>query len=186
MNKKRKLFNLSIISLVLLLSGVFLSACSKADAEDPNVDVIKSVLELQFKGPDKKMMELLDNPEYTKVVDGKEVNAEMDKYVAEVYGPYFIESYLTSFLQTNGLIYPTLAHMSGHELDLKDVVVEKSEEASNRYTFTAIVGYTKDGENEETAKVSGVVLISTKEEGKIGKFEYGNDNGLVKELAVSE
>ncbi|MCM3637717.1 hypothetical protein M3152_08280 [Sporosarcina luteola] len=185
-NKKRKTINLLFLSLVLLLSGALLGACSKADAEDSNVDVIKSVLKLQFNGPDETLMKLLQDPKYKTVVDGIEVNEEFDKYVAEVYGPYFTEFYLGTFLRMYGIHYPSSAHMSGHKLNLKKVVIEKSENASNRYTFTATVGYTKDGDNEKTANVSGVVLISTKEEGKIGKFEYGGDNGLLKELRVNE
>lgn len=186
MNKKNIAFKLSFISLMLLLSGGILNACSKADAEDPNVDIIESVLKLQFNGPDETLMKLLLDPQYEAVVDGKEVNEELDKYVAEVYGPYFTEFFLNTFLQTFGLHYPVMAHETNHKLNLKDVVIEKSDAASNRYTFTVTVGYLKDGEDEETADVSGFVLFSTKEKGKIGKFEYGDDNGLLKELIAGE
>ena len=173
------------MSLLLLLSVVLLVACTRA--ADSEIDIIHNVLELQFNGPDETMMKLLHDPAYKTVVDGKEVNEELDQYVAEVYGPYFTESYLDTFFRIFGMHYPSMAHFSGHKLDLKHVVIEKSDKASNRYTFTATVGYKIDGGKEEkTANVSGVVLFSTKEHGKIGKFEYGEDNGLSKVLREAE
>jgi hypothetical protein len=176
----------SYISLLFLLSVVLLGACSKMKAADSEIDIIHNVLELQFNGPDETMMKLLHDPTYKSVVDGKEVNEELDRYIVERYGPYFTEFYLHTFMRTFGVQYPSMAHFSGHELNLKQVVIEKSDQASNRYTFTATVGYKKDGEKEQTANVSGVVLFSTKEHGKIGKFEYVEDNGLTKELRVAE
>ncbi|MGE7543733.1 hypothetical protein [Sporosarcina newyorkensis] len=186
MNKKKQVIKLSFISLMLVLSGVLLAACSKAGAEDVNVGVIKNVLELQFNGPDEKFMALIHDPTYTTVVEGYGVNSELDKYVQEVYGPYFTELYVETFLNTIGLNYPVTAYNSGNKLNLKDAVIEKSKEASNRYTFSATVGYQKDGEKEKSAEVSGVVLFSTKEKGKIGKFEYEDDNGFSEELTANE
>ncbi|ARF15531.1 hypothetical protein [Sporosarcina ureae] len=180
------MFKVSLVSFMLLLTGVLFAACSNTEAGDPNVSIVEKVLMLQFNGPDEKIMDLLQNPEYTKVVDGKEVNEEFDKYVTEVYGDYFTEDYLVPFFQTSGLIYPTAAEFSGYELNLKDTVVKQTEKDSNRYTFTATVGYLKDGEKEKTADVSGLVLFSTKEKGGIGQFDYGEDNGLSKELSSGE
>lgn len=185
-NKKMKLFKVSFISFMLLLTGGLLAACSNDDASDPNLGIVEKVIKLQFNGPDKKMMDLLDNPDNTKIVDGKQVNEKFDKYITEIYGDYFREDYLVPFLQIQGLRYPTAAAFAGYELSLKDTVVKQPEKDSNRYTFTATVGYTKDGEKERTADVSGVVLFSTKENGKIGKFEYGEDNGLSEELFFSD
>ncbi|WP_313234900.1 hypothetical protein [Sporosarcina ureae] len=185
-NKSVKVFNMSFISLLLLLTGILFSACSKAEVEDPNVAVIEKVLKLQFNSPDKKMMDLLLNPNYTNIVDGNEVNVEFDQYIAGVYGDYFTESYLTPFIQTWGLIYPTSVDFSGFELDLKEVVVKRLDADFNRYKFTATVGYVKDREKEKTANVSGVVLVSAKEKGGIGKFEYDEDEGLSKELSLGE
>ncbi|WP_025784348.1 hypothetical protein [Sporosarcina sp. D27] len=185
-NKNVKAFKVSFISFMLLLTGVLFAACSNTQAVDPNVGIVEKVLKLQFNGPDEKMMELLQNPDYTKVVDGKQVNEKFDKYITEVYGDFFTEDYLVTFLQTGGLMYPTAAEFSGYELNLKDTVVKQPEKDSNRYTFTATVGYLKDGEKEKTADVSGVVLFSTKQKGKIGKLGYGEDNGLSKELLSSD
>ncbi|GKV67113.1 MULTISPECIES: hypothetical protein [unclassified Sporosarcina] len=185
-NKNVKVFKVSFISFMLLLTGVLFAACSNTEAGDPNAGIVEKVLKLQFNGPDEKIMDLLLNPDYTKVVDGKQVNEEFDQYVTEVYGDYFTEYYLIPFFSTSGLVYPTAAEFSGYELNLEDTVVKQTEKDSNRYTFTATVGYSKDGEEEKTADVSGVVLFSTKEKGKIGKFEYGEDNGLYKELSSGE
>lgn len=97
MNKTKTIL---LICLMLIMSWLLISACSKSDVEDTNIDVITKVLELQFTGPDEEFMELIWNPKYTTVVNNKEVNKELDKYVAEVYGPYFIDSYLSPFLNT--------------------------------------------------------------------------------------
>lgn len=180
------MLKVSSISFILLLTGVLFAACSNTGAGDLHAGAVEKVLKLQFNGPDEKFMNLLQNPDYTKVIDGKEVNEEFDKYIAEVYGDYFTEYYLIPFFQTSGLAYPAAADFSGHELNLKDVVVKQTDKDSNRYTFTATVGYLKAGEKEKTADVSGVVLFSTKEKGRIGKFEYGEDNGLYKELSSGE
>lgn len=180
------MFKVSFISFILLLTGVLFAACSNTEAGNPNVGIVEKVLKLQFNSPDEKMMDLLLNPDYTKVLDGKEVNEEFDKYITEVYGDYFTEDYLVPFFSVSGLVYPTMAEFSGYELNLEDTVVEQPEKDSNRYTFTATVGYSKNGEKDKTANVSGVVLFSTKEKGKIGKFEYGEDNGLSKELSSVE
>lgn len=170
-----------LLSLVLILSGILLVACSKADAEDRNKEVIRKVLELEFSGPNDELMDLLWNPQYTTVVNNKEENKELDKYIEEVYGPYFTNFYLPTFINTSGLTYQTTADWAGYKLNLKEVTIEQSDKASNRYTFTATVGYQKNGEEEKTANVSGLVLFSTKEEGKIGKFHY-RDDGLLREM----
>ncbi|WP_303965531.1 hypothetical protein [Sporosarcina ureae] len=185
-NKNVKMLKVGYLCFLLLLTGVLFAACSNAKTEDQNAGIVEKVLKLQFNGPDQKIIDFLQNPDYTKVVDGKEVNDEFEQYITEVYGDYFTKDYLIPFFQTAGLVYPVAAELSGYELSLKDTVVKQSEKASNRYTFTATVGYTKDGEKEKTADVSGVVLFSTNEKGKIGKFEYGEDNGLYKELTSGE
>lgn len=185
-NKNVKLLKVVFMYFILLLTGVLFAACSNAETEDRNVGIVENILKLQFNGPDQKIMDFLQHPDYTKVVDGTEVNDEFEQYITEVYGDYFTKDYLIPFFQTAGLVYPVTAELSGYELSLKDTVVKQSEKASNRYTFTATVGYTQDGEKEKTADLSGVVLFSTNEKGKIGKFEYGEDNGLYKELSSSE
>ena len=103
---------------------------------------------------------------------------EFEKYVKEVYGDYFTVSELDVFMRTFGTTYQFFAYKSGYKLSFKGVTIEQNETISNRYNFTVQVGYQKDGGKEETAEVEGLVLFSTKEEGKIGKFQYGNDNGL--------
>jgi len=162
---------------VLLL---ILTACSQEKTEEK--EVIQKVLEHQFTGPDEKFVDLVWNPKYKTVVNNKEENKELDKYVEEVYGPYFTDSYISSFLAASGTTYPTVAHLSGHQLSMKDLVIQQSEKMSNRYTFVVTVGYQQDGEKEKTAKVEGEVIFSTSEKGKIGKFRYQDEDGLVNQL----
>ncbi|MFF2755859.1 hypothetical protein ACFVR1_19380 [Psychrobacillus sp. NPDC058041] len=77
-----------------------------------------------------------------------------------------------------GTSYQSFADFNGYKLSFKEVSIEQSEKILNRYTFIAKVGFQKNGGEEKTINVEGEVLFSTKEEGKIGRFSYGNDNGF--------
>ncbi|MDX1807822.1 MAG: hypothetical protein R3267_12415, partial [Paenisporosarcina sp.] len=153
-----------ILSIILLLSGLFISGCSKVEAEDPNKIVIQKVLELQFTGPDDKFIDLLWNPKYKMVKNGIEENPKFDKYVKELYGDYFTESELDFFMRTYGTTYQSIAHLNGYTLRFKGVSIEQHEQIPNRYNFTAQVEYQKDDIKEETS-VEGIILFSTEEEG---------------------
>lgn len=179
LKKFSKTKRIMFLSLVLMMSLFLISACSESEVKDTNFGVIKKVLELQFTGPNEEFMDLLWNPKYTAVVNGKEENKELDKYVMEVYGPYFVDSYLDTFLNTFGTTYQSTAYHSGYKLRVKDIAISKGEKMSNLYTFVATVGYQKNDEEEKTANVSGEVIFSTKEEGKIGRFQYGDEDGLL-------
>lgn len=172
-------------SFMLLMSGFLIAACSKADVEDTNKEAIKKVLEHQFTGPDEEFMELIWNPKYRTVLNNKEENKEFDKYVAEVYGPYFTDSGLDSFIAAFGTQYPAFAYNSGYKLSFKGVTIEQSEKIPYRYTFIAKVGYQKNGDEEKTTNVEGEVIFLSKEEGKIEGFQYMNDNGLSDILRTS-
>ncbi|MCP2034763.1 hypothetical protein L1279_001750 [Planomicrobium sp. HSC-17F08] len=174
---------LLFILLVMLFATGMLVGCSRTGAENTNEQVIQKVLELQFSGPDEEFMDAMWNPEYKKVVDGKEENEVFDRFVQEAYGDYFTESELDTFVRAFGTQYPSTAHSNGYKLDLKNVSIEQTEQASNRYEFIAQVGYQKDGGKEETAKVEGAIFFSTKEEGKIGRFQYSKDESLMESLS---
>ncbi|MEH6944096.1 hypothetical protein [Bacillus sp. JJ722] len=167
-----------LLSFMLIMSGLLLGACSKVDVEDTNEEVIKKVLKHQFTGPDEKFIDLSLNPKYTTVVNNKAENKEFNKHLEKVYGPYFIDSYLDSFIATFGMQYQGFASFFGYKLSLKDITIEQGEKNSNRYTFIAKVGYKKSGDEEKTANVEGEVVFSTKKEGKIEGFQYKDDNGL--------
>ena len=175
---------MSTLSLLLLISSILLIACSAKTekAKDPNKSVVKRVLELQFTGPDKEFMDLVWNQKYTTIVEGREVNKKLDAYIEEVYGPYFTDFYLESFMNLTGLNYPSSAYLTDYTLELKDVFVDQDEAVSNRYNFTATVDYQKVDGEEKTADISGFALFSTEEPGNIGKFQYTEDNGLLNEL----
>ncbi len=168
------------LTVLLIVSGLFMAACSKS--EDSKIEAITKVLEHQFTGPDEEFMDLMWNPKYKTVVNDKEENKEFDKYVQQAYGPYFTESGLDFFIATGmGTQYQTFAYENEYELTLKDVTIKQNEDNPDLYTFVASVGYKKSGE-ENTANVKGKVTFSAKEEGKIARFEYGNDDGLSDEL----
>lgn len=173
------------LSIMLIISGFLIAACSQTVVEDQYKTTIKKVLKHQFTGPDEGFMELLLNPTYRTVVNNKEENQKLDKYVAEVYGPYFTDSYLYTFLAVFGTQYPSFAYENGYKLRLKNITIEQNEKISNRYTFIAKVGYQRNADEEKTANVEGEVIFSTNEKGKIEGFQYGNDNGLSTILRTS-
>ncbi|CAM4090373.1 hypothetical protein [Mesobacillus thioparans] len=168
-----------LLTVLLIASGLFIAACSKS--EDSKKEAITKVLEHQFTGPDEEFMDLMWNPKYKTVVNDKEENKEFDQYVQEAYGPYFTESGLDFFIAAMGTQYPTYAYENEYELTLKDVTIKQNGDNPDLYTFVASVGYKKNGE-ENTANVKGKVTFSTKEEGKITRFEYKDDDGLSDEL----
>jgi hypothetical protein len=174
--------NKIILSLMVLMSIFLVVSCSQKNEDDQYRLAISKVLEHQFTGPDEEFMDLIWNPKYKTVVNNKEENHELDKYIAEEYGPFFTESGLDSFMAAFGTQFPTYAHDSGYKLSLKDVTIEQSENIPYRYTFIAKVGYQKNGEEEKSANVEGEVSFSTKDEGKISVFKYVNDNGLSDDL----
>jgi hypothetical protein len=146
-------------------------------------EAIKKILEHEFTGPDEKLMDLMWNPKYKTVVNDKEVNKELDQYLAEKYGPFFTDSGLHSFIAAfGGTQYQTYAYNAGYKLSLKGVTTEQNENNPRLYNFVAKVGYHKSGEEEKTANVEGKILISTKEVGKIEQFQYENDEGLSDKL----
>ncbi|MBT2583340.1 hypothetical protein [Planococcus sp. ISL-109] len=169
-------------ALALLLVAVIISGCMKAQADDPNMKTIESVLALQFNGPDAELIDAMWNPANKKIVDGAEVNETFDRYVEEIYGQYFTENELDIFMRVFGTYFISLADIYGYDLSLEDVDIEQSEQVDNRYSFTAEVAYQQAGGKEQHSKVEGVVLFSTTEEGKIGKFTYTSDQGLSENL----
>jgi hypothetical protein len=180
-NKNKKKKSILFFSLVVLISGFLMGGCS--NSEKTNKKAIKEVLEHEFTGPDEELMELMWNPEYRTVVNNREENKELDKYLEEIYGPYFTDSGLHSFLAAfGGTQYQTFAYNAGYKLIFKGVTTEQDKNNPNLYTFAARVGYQKSGEEEETVNVEGKVSFSTKEEAKIGAFKYGNDEGLSDKL----
>ncbi|WHX41116.1 hypothetical protein QNH36_02830 [Mesobacillus sp. AQ2] len=145
-----------------------------------NKEAIKKILELEFTGPDEKLMGLMWNPKYKTVVNGQEENKEFDQYLEEKYGSFFTDAGLHSFIAAyGGTQYQTYAYNAGYKLSFKGVTTEQNQHNPRLYIFVAKVGYQKSGEEEKTVDVEGKVLMS---EGKIGEFKYGNDEGLSDKL----
>lgn len=169
---------LALAGLLLLAAFFAVSGCMEAKADDPNMEAIERVLELQFNGPDEEFLEAMWNPANKQIVDGVEVNEAFGRQVDEKYGAYFTDSELDQFMRVFGTYFPGLADIFGYELRLEDVDIELSETVANRYLFTAEVGFQQKGGKEQHAEVEGVVLFSTVQEGKIAKFTYTGDQGL--------
>lgn len=171
------------LAVLAALSAVFtIGGCMAAKADDPKMETIERVLELQFNGPDEEFLEAMWNPANKQIVNGVEVNEAFEQQVDDKYGAYFTDSELDQFMRVFGTYFPGLADIYGYELRLEDVDIELSETVANRYLFTAEVAFQKKGGKEQRAEVGGVVLFSTVQEGKIGKFTYTDDQGLSERL----
>lgn len=182
MQKRTYIVKMVGAALVLLFLAIATSGCMEAQADDPNMETIESVLALQFNGPDEELLEAMWNPANKKLVDGVEVNEAFDRYVADTYGPYFTASELDVFMRVFGTYFISLADIYGYDLSLKDVDIEQSEQVGNRYSFTAKVAFQQAGGKKQHAEVEGIVLFSTTETGKIGKFTYTSDQDLSQRL----
>src|SRR5690606_28405331 len=86
MQKRTYIVKMVGAALVLLFLAIATSGCMEAQADDPNMETIESVLALQFNGPDRELLEAMWNPANKKLVDGVEVNEAFDRYVADTYG----------------------------------------------------------------------------------------------------
>ncbi|TDL82729.1 hypothetical protein [Peribacillus frigoritolerans] len=180
-NKVKSLF----ICLMLIMSGFTVAACSQKEEENQHKTAINEVIEHLFTGPDEKFIDLLQNPKYRTVMNNQEENPELDKYIAEVYGPYMTDSYLNPFINTILSQYSSFAYENGFKLSLNTIKINQSENHPTLYTFLAEVGYQKNGDEEKTVNIEAEVLFSSKEEGKIEGFQYINDNGLSVKLRES-
>ncbi|MDS8673852.1 hypothetical protein RLJ60_04940, partial [Streptococcus pneumoniae] len=151
--KNKKIFFVGIILLV----GLLISACTQAKMEDQNEKVIQKVLELQFSGPDEKLIDLMWNPKYKVVENGVEKNPEFEKYAKEVYGDYFTENELDIFMRTFGTSYQSLAHTNNYNLSFEGISIKKIEKNPNHYEFTAQVGYNKGDGQDGTTEAEGTI-----------------------------
>ena len=186
MLKKRKLkaiaFGATLAGLVLV-SGCQEEVQPKASATDETkvvsskLDAIESVLQLQFTGPDPKMLDLMWVEEKQVLVDGKLTNPEFNEYFTEQYGEYFTTEALDTFVRTFGTTYHNLADSEGYTMSLGEMVLEQNDNENNRYVFTATVNFEKEDGTAMVKDIEGIALFSTAEK-KIGKFEYTSDDGL--------
>lgn len=200
-NKFNAMLSVSVVSVLFIgivyfvgLQLNLLSGPEMRPADDPketqneeavsiqrNKDAVKKVLELEFTGPDEKLMDVMWNPKYKTIVNGGEENKRLDQYLDERYGSFFTDTGLQSFITAfGGTQYQTFAFNSGHTLRLISATAEQNDNEPHLYTFTAKIGYQKSGGEEETANVEGTAVFYN--EGKIEKFQYGNDEGLSEKL----
>ena len=175
-----------LAGVIIILAALFTAACSGEEERKQEETAVNEVLNRLFTGPDETFADLMLNPEYKKVVNGVEVNEELDAYIKKEYGPYMTEDYFNTFLSTIGAQYTILAYENEYTLSLKNLMVKKEENQSALYKFSAEVVYQHKNGEDKTAKVEGETLFSTKENGKIQGFQNIDDDGLAEDLREAE
>lgn len=172
------------ISFILVKSSLFEKDLNMASMEDEeNITAIETILNHQFNGPDYKLIELWE--EKATIIGGNgetsapEQPTKLDKYLAELYQPYFTDNMYEKYLSSFAMSYQTPAYKNGYEIKVAAIdIKEKTEDA---YDFKVSVIYHKNGESKQnTAEVTGSVHIY--EPGKIASIKFLNDSGLLKTL----
>ena len=205
MNTKRKPLKAINALLFLLFSCFLLSACSQEIAEDQaeatappedlNKAAITAVIQSEFTGPNEEYTRLLNDlfaklSEFSEKAEAGEVyttdpmegTPESEAYNAfleKTYAPYFMDyafdtfkifafSYQSSLTDEQDLDY---------QMSVDDIEVVQSENAPKNYTFTAQVEFENASGETAQYEISGKAICS--EEGKIGRIEFGDKDGLL-------
>ncbi|MFA9557601.1 hypothetical protein ACERII_09875 [Evansella sp. AB-rgal1] len=153
---------------------------------DENISTIRTVLQEQFTGPDKNIVELLtaeenitsigrDNEDDTEEQDS---SPYLDAYLAEKYKPFFTESAYDTYIATHGVDYHWLADVNDYTLIASGFDI--SETIENTYDFTVDVIYKKKGNEHKNALVTGRANMN--EDGKISFIQFLDDDGLLEAL----
>ena len=186
-------------TLLLICSCLVIVACSqnepveevetpKATNSSPNnEEAIKAVIEKEFNGPDKKYRELwesamdaIDTQKDDMTQEEYDASLETPKYqeymnyMKDSYAPYFTENGYDTFSRTSAFMYS----FSDNEytLNTSDLNIIQSENEETLYNFTFNVNY--ENKNGETSVYAFDGNAIVPEEGKIGKIQFNDKDGL--------
>ncbi len=173
------------IVIVFILSCLLIMGCAKPEPQDENIEVIKTVLELDLNAPDEEAIRLLHEPYRSK--EAEQANEgfleEYQKYTKETYGSYFTESGFEQFIMTNqAFMFHLATDRNVYQLKVKNSIVEQNEETPTNYNFTVSLDYEKKEEEKKEFEIRGIAIVR---EGKIAKITY-HDKDLLRSLLYGE
>lgn len=175
------------IGIVFILSCLLIMGCAKPEPQDKNIEVIKTVLELDLNAPDEEAIRLLHEPYSSK--EAEQANEgfleEYQRYTKETYGPYFTESGFEQFIMTNqAFMFHMRAERHGYQLKVKNIEVEQNEVTPTNYNFTVTLDYKKNDEDKKEIEMTGIAIVR---EGEIAKITYHiRNNDELKSLLYGE
>ncbi|WP_060204939.1 hypothetical protein [Sporosarcina koreensis] len=173
------------IVIVFILSCLLIIGCAKPEPQDENIEVIKTVLELDLNAPDEEAIRRLHEPYRSK--EAEQANdgflEEYQTYTRETYGPYFTESGFEQFIMHAGaFMFHRAADEYEYQLKVKHIDVEQNEVTPTNYNFTVELDYEKKEEEKREIKISGIAIVR---EGKVAKITY-HDKDLLRSLLYGE
>ena len=184
--------------LILMFTSVLIVGCSDNNTEaeetvDKSEQAIRAVIEGEFNGPDEKYKALWERMAEAQIaVKDSEENKDflespeyqdLMNYTEETYASYFTENGYDYFINaTPAFLYNT----GNQEYELKPSNIEfaHSEKFPTHYDFTFQVEYTDANGESKIFNIKGNAIAP--EEGKIGKIEYMDENGLIEEIRNNE
>lgn len=153
------------------------NAATHETSDEQNIKTVEAVLQQELNAPDKEYIQLvkeaMGGTKDQDSVEQKENEMKLNSYIKEKYLPYFTEDGFNKFQGTDLHRYHYITDEE-YSIRLIESEVKKSEvdTASNQYHIKAVVELTVPGEEPSTHELEGIAIFS-KEEGKIGAFQLG-------------
>ncbi|TQR06761.1 hypothetical protein [Psychrobacillus soli] len=194
--RKRNIFPAFIaLAIVAIASFLFLTFSNPSETEQSaeplsNEEVIRAVLEIEYNGPDRELLRLMNDwmklqsetvtnnqEEYDQLLESKEYKDYINYYPA-TFGEYFSEGVLASLINAN-LVFKYDHHLedAGIEMHLENVEIKQEKDHPNIYRPIIEVSLT----NSEGQKIYHTLreefIFSTSEPGKIGSYNGVKDGG---------
>ena len=188
--------------LFLIFTSLLIVGCSAngtaedngaEETVDKSVQAIRTVIEQEFNGPDEKYKALWEamaeaqtsvkySDDYEAFLESPEYQ-ELMSYTEETYASYFTDNGYDNFINATPAFLYARADQD-YELNTSNIEIAQSKNGTTLYDFTFQVEYTD--ENGETSQFNFKGNAIAPEEGKIGKIEYLDEDGLIQELRNNE
>lgn len=188
--------------LCLVLASLAFAGCSQEgtveERETTEVEqskaTIKTVLEKEFTGPneeviklkeeiDEKLSEKMEDAAEEGIVSLSEDDPEQQSYLSyleNTYASYFTEKAFDEFSKTVAFSH----HQPGdsYKINISDVEIFQSENTPTNFKFTVHVNYENPFQESAKYEIGGSTIIT--EDGKIGKIDFDDKDGLFQKINV--
>lgn len=149
-------------------SGFYQDMIETSNEGRDNGSLAWSVLQEQFGRTDHKLNKLWGGSQ--KPLE----NQALVDYLKNKYSSFSKEGF-EDFISSFGFVYPAIAAENGYELSVGDIEVIQDEKDPTSYSTSVVVHYKKEGGEDKTATVKGIVTIK---DGPVEKLEIVDDDGL--------
>jgi len=173
------------VGVFLLLLAMFLTGCSEQKievetVEDPNIEIIKKYLEIEYNGPDEEVVRVRNEMFDDTTESGKTGVEQYTEHINDTFSPYVEGGQIQRLILTSlGFIYHYQAEESGFTFNSDKIQIQQQEGFERNYDYKVDVMFEKDGE-KNFATMTGFVTMS--ENGKISGVKSLNDSGFYQEM----